>query len=128
MRAPNLKKASTELRNAVLPGDPTVDYPYALPYGLKPEAGVLVRDPETAPVVSRIFARAGEGADAETIAKELNAERIASPVEKQAWTAQLVEQILRNPAYIGEWGGFGKLDAVLVEPAVFESAQASVAS
>jgi hypothetical protein len=123
----NMKRASTERRNAVLPGDPTVDYPYALPYGLKPEAGSLVRDPETAPTVSRIFDLAGKRVPAAAIAQQLNDDGVASPVEKEPWTAEMIEEILRNPAYVGEWRGFGSLDVALVEPAVFESAQSVAA-
>lgn len=104
-----------------------VDYPYALPYGLKPENGILVRDPDTAPNVERIFELASAGQTPEAIAEQLNKDRVASPVEKAPWAAEMVEEILRNPAYAGDWRGFGSLDEALVEPAVFESAQSATA-
>jgi Recombinase len=122
-----MKRKSTDTRNAVLPGDPTVDYPYELPYGLKPERGVLVPDEDKAQVVTRIFTSAGNGESAETIANALNDDDVESPFTGQPWTAEMIEAILRNPAYVGEWGGFGRLEKALVEPEVFESAQASAA-
>ncbi len=114
-------------QTAPRPGDPTVDYPYTLPYGLRPEKGVLVKDEKKAPIVTQIFTLAGEGADATRIAETLNAQGVESPVKDQEWTAGIVEAILQNPAYVGDWGGFGRIEEALVEPAVFESAQSSAA-
>jgi hypothetical protein len=123
-----MKRKSTTTRKAVLPGDPTVDYPYALPYGLRPEKGVLVPEDEEATVVKQIFDLAGQGGEPAQIAETLNGQKVEAPSEDSKWTPELIEEILRNPAYIGEWGGFGRVEQPLVEPEVFESAQSSAAS
>jgi Recombinase len=123
-----LKRKSTETRNAVLPGDPTVDYPYALPYGFQPEQGVLVPDEKKAAIVTEIFRAAASGQKPPQIAETLNARKVPPPEEEQEWTAELIEAILRNPAYVGEWGGFGRLEEGIVEREAFESAQSVAAS
>jgi hypothetical protein len=120
-----MKKQSTDSRNAVLPGDPTIDYPFALPYGLRPEQGVLVPDKQTAPVVTEIFERARKGEEPGTIAQALNDQKIAPPERAKEWTPEAIEAILRNPAYMGDWGGFGRVEEALVGPELFESAQSS---
>ena len=96
-----LKRKSTDTRNAVLPGDPTTDYPYALPYGFRPHQGALVRDDKEAPIVAEIFESAAAGRKPAEIAETLNGRPVPSPEEKQPWTAQMIEDILRNPAYVG---------------------------
>lgn len=120
-----MKKQSTSRRNAVLPGDPTIDYPFTLPYGLRPDQGVLVPDKDKAPIVTQIFERAGNGEEPAEIAKALNSQEVEPPEGATQWTPETIEAILRNPAYMGDWGGFGRIEEALVEPELFESAQSS---
>ncbi|SRR5712691_419447 len=123
-----MAKQSTESRAAVLPGDPTSDNPFTLPYGLKPERGVLVPDEEKAKVVRRIFETAGRGRSPVDIAQTLKTEKVPPPEGATEWTAEAVETILRNRAYIGDWGGFGRVEQTLVDADLFESVQPRAAA
>jgi Recombinase len=121
-----MKKQSTDDRVAVLPGDPTIDYSFTLPYGLRPERGVLVPDEQKARFVVQIFEQAGKGDDPGRIAKTLDELHAPPPDPEKGWAPDEIETILRNPAYVGDWGGFGRVAKPLVEPELFQSAQSSL--
>ena len=94
-----------------------------LPYGYRREyepAGksrqpTLVRqypDPDTAPVVRRIFTEYLSGRGARSIATDLNRDGIKPPRKSRAWDEQMVRRILRNPAYCGRRTHHGELSDV----------------
>ncbi len=68
----------------------------------------LVIDPDTAPIVERIFDTYAEGASsAGQIAQALKDESVAAPVSNRnrrnpKWSADIITAILANPAYIAE--------------------------
>jgi DNA invertase Pin-like site-specific DNA recombinase len=79
-----------------------VKYGYSRRY--HPETRELVAqevDPETAPIVRRIFANVVEGVPISTIVRQLNAEGIKSPTGK-AWTRNVVRNMALSPTYIGK--------------------------
>jgi DNA invertase Pin-like site-specific DNA recombinase len=57
-----------------------------------------VKDPETAPVVERIYSEITQGRSLRAIAAALNAEGIAAPAGGK-WAAQNVRDLALNPAY-----------------------------
>jgi len=122
-----MEKRSTKSRYAVLPGDPTLDYPYTLPYGLLPQQGVLVPDEEKAVIVTMIFERAAQGDTPAQIAERLKAEKVEPPAGADEWTPEAIEAILSNPVYVGEWGGVGRVEKPLIDAQLFSSAQPSEA-
>lgn len=77
----------------------------------------LVPDPETAPVVLRLFLEAANGILPSALARELNAENLLSPSRCRClkhpelnpqhysrsglWTANTIIKILHNPVYLG---------------------------
>jgi site-specific DNA recombinase len=63
-------------------------------------------DPETAPVVRRIFALALQGRGVTAIADTLTAEGIPTPHGKPQWSLTTVWRILTNPSYTGEARAF----------------------
>lgn len=72
-------------------------------YGLKKEGDDLwVPDPDTAPVVRRIFDMAAEGNPTSTICRTLMDEGIPGPAEGKNWYPHTVSLILRNEKYIGD--------------------------
>jgi hypothetical protein len=117
----SIERQSTEQRFAVLPGDPTIDYPLTLPYGYRPGKGVLEPDGEKADIVRQIFSDAVEGHSPEKIAARL-AEVKPLPEGLETWTPELIEQLLRDKTYIGEWSGIGSVTP-LVERDQFDDAQ-----
>ena len=65
----------------------------------RPEA-----DPDTAPVVKRIFREDGEGLSGKEIARELDEDGILPPKGKGLWQPSQIYRILRNPVYAeGIW-------------------------
>lgn len=90
----------------------------APPYGYRKCADNINRlepDPETAPVVQRIFAMKKSGISSQVIARTLNAEGVIAPgklhcmragrkdkrFENSVWEYQRVYNILRDPTYLG---------------------------
>ena len=80
------------------------------PYGYRwrdEEKTGLIIDPETAPVVERIFEEAEIGLTLRQIAKSLTEDEISTPSGKsKAWQGGTVHKILHNPAYMGEAYGW----------------------
>ncbi|HCB07318.1 MAG TPA: hypothetical protein DEQ43_24230 [Nocardioides bacterium] len=101
-------------------------------YGLRTDAdGVIERDPDTWPVVERIFREyVHENLGQKTIAQNLNHAGHAGPGKgknARPWSVSAVSRVLRNRAFIGElkyrtiW-----LDGAhdpLMDPDLFEAAQ-----
>ncbi len=90
------------------------------PYGYLPgpeNTGTLLRDPETAPVVERIFREYLSGKAIHEIAKALTAESVPTPMMMKAahgyryksrsistyWSQTTLNRILRNSVYVGDW-------------------------
>lgn len=85
------------------------------PYGYKKDTenkGHLVIDPETAPIVKRIFSMFIQGVAKLGIANQLSIEHIPTPSEfknltatqrrnKGVWNEAIISRILTNPTYIG---------------------------
>ena len=89
----------------------------------------LEPDPDTAPIVRRVFDMAEAGRGMLEITRTLNAEGIASPLGK-LWGKTSVHAILKNEVYTGAlvWGASGKdkADPVRVDrafPAIVSKAQ-----
>jgi len=61
-----------------------------------------VINPETAPVVQRIFREAAEGRSLRSIARGLTDDGIPTPTGKREWTMTTVQKILKNPYYTGD--------------------------
>jgi hypothetical protein len=120
-----MSRRSSKSRAAVLPGDPTVEYPFSLPYGLRPEGGVLKPDEERAEVVKRIFEDAKSGESIEHLVDVLRKENAPPPEEAREWTTPLVRQVLTNEAYAGRWGGIGRVEAIVSEDD-FDAVQAQL--
>ncbi len=109
------KKVSTAVHTKQLAGEYIAGM---IPYGYmksKDKAYRLDVDPDTAPIVKRIFAEKLNGKGYSAIVKGLNADNIPSPgklryIRKQnakemyadsIWTTATVKHILRNPTYLG---------------------------
>jgi Recombinase len=120
-----MARASSLIRDAVLPGDPTVDYPFELPFGFIPDKGLLVPRPEEAKIVQHIFELARDGRSPQEIANVLNADKTSPPAGDDSWTAEAVSSILRDEAYIGHWGGFGRVKESLVDAALWQAVNAA---
>ena len=77
-------------------------------YGYRRSAekpGSIEPDPETAPVVRRIFASYIKGMSKNAIVRMLNQERIPPPGAQRGaklWSFSSVDRILRNPVYTGD--------------------------
>ena len=88
----------------------------------KKERASFVPDPDTAPVVDRIFEMTPKRMDAVQIARQLNKEGITGPGSK-GWGKGTVGKVLTKEAYAGTrvWGitseARHKLDAIRVENA-----------
>jgi site-specific DNA recombinase len=96
-------KAAYAKKNAQ--GVPTGPAPYGYRYvGGKRSGGTLEVDPETAPIVRRIFKLYADGDhSAATIADTLNAEGVpVSAISKGRWMGDSIAQLLQNIAYIGK--------------------------
>jgi len=121
----SVERQTTEDRVAVLPGDPTVDFPFTLPYGYRPEKGILEPDGKRAELVRRIFKEAAEGQSTQNIAERLNSDSndpVLLPEGEKTWTSAFVETVLRDRAYLGEWSGIGSVRQI-VDLGIFEDAQ-----
>ena len=103
--------------------------PSMIPYGYRKSTTQEYRfepDPETAPIVKRIYAQFLSGTGARPIMRQLNEEGIPSPGRlrylrgqtKRAcysdclWTQQVIKQILMNPTYMGDLV-FGRMPTAL---------------
>lgn len=103
--------------------------PSMIPYGYRKSTTQEYRfepDPETAPIVRRIYAQFLSGIGARPIMRQLNEEGIPSPGRlrylrgqtKRAcysdclWTQQVIKQILMNPTYMGDLV-FGRMPTAL---------------
>jgi hypothetical protein len=117
-----VRRLSTEKRKAVLPGDPTVAYPFALPYGYEPVDGALVPTEDARRTVKLIFDEALRVRSVDEIVQSLQREHRIPLSGAEDWDPQLVESILSNPAYTGRWQGFGRVEPI-VDADRWESAQ-----
>lgn len=98
------------------------------PYGFHApsRAGVLEPDPDTAPIVRRIFDLAAQGKNPSRIARVLNHEQIPSKRGKE-WSRQAVHWIITNRAYIGEREGVKRAHEAIVSRKTFDDVQAQLA-
>ncbi|ACZ39651.1 recombinase family protein [Sphaerobacter thermophilus] len=62
----------------------------------------LVVNPETAPIVQRIFREAAEGRPLRAIARGLTDDGIPTPTGKPTWSMTTVSKILKHPHYTGD--------------------------
>ena len=120
------KKVSLAVHAKQLAGE---HIPSMIPYGYRKSTTQEYRfepDPETAPIVIRIYAQFLSGTGARPIVRQLNEEGIPSPGRlrylrgqtKRAcysdclWTQQVIKQILMNPTYMGDLV-FGRMPTAL---------------
>ncbi len=120
------KKVSLAVHAKQLAGE---HIPSMIPYGYRKSTTQEYRfevDPETAPIVKRIFASFLEGKGARPIVRMLNAEGVPSPgklrylrgqskrkcYSDSIWSQQGVKQILINPTYMGDLV-FGRMPTAL---------------
>ena len=120
------KKVSTAVHTKQLAGE---HIPSMIPYGYIKSETQAYRfdvDPETAPVVKRIFDERLNGKGYSAIARALTNEGIPSPgnlrylrgqtkreaYKDSVWSAQCIKQILRNPTYLGDLV-FGRMPTAL---------------
>jgi len=120
------KKVSTAVHTKQLVGE---HIPSMIPYGYRKSETREYRfepDPESAPVVTRIFKLCVDGTGYRKIASILNEEDIPCPgrlrymrrqTKRQCyadclWSAQLIKQVLRNPTYLGDLA-FGRMPTAL---------------
>lgn len=76
------------------------------PYGYMKENGIMVPNPDTAPVVEKIFEMAKDGSTPSQISNYLNIMKIDSPSAHRKmcdpmWNRDKVRRILKNPVYTG---------------------------
>lgn len=72
-------------------------------YGYKKEENMdFLIDPETAPIVKRIFYEYYQGASLPTIARGLEKDQIPSPGGGSKWWPKVIAEILKNEKYIGD--------------------------
>ena len=120
------KKVSTAVHTKQLAGE---HIPSMIPYGYCKSTTRAYRfepDPETAPVVRRIFQDRLNGVGYSTIARNLNTEGVPSPGKLRyqrrqttdtryatsIWSAQAIKQIIKNPTYTGDLV-FGRMPTAL---------------
>lgn len=120
------KKVSLAVHAKQLAGE---HIPSMIPYGYRKSVAEEYRfepDPETAPIVKRIYKMFLDGVGARPILRQLNAEGIPSPgrlrylrgqTRRQCysdcvWTQQCIKQILMNPTYMGDLV-FGRMPTAL---------------
>ena len=85
-------------------------YGYRYLHNEKGRAYALEVDPDTAPIIARIFAEVAEYA-LEVVAARLNADGIPSPRRAKAgWATAALRQILKNPVYLGT-AAYGRRDS-----------------
>lgn len=70
------------------------------PYGYLKAEKKLISDPDTAPIVQRIFRELAEGVGTKAIAKKLNSEKVPRP-DKGIWRTSTVSKISNNTTYNG---------------------------
>jgi hypothetical protein len=58
----------------------------------------------------------------------LNDERAAVPNGAEQWSEDDVADILRNDAYVGRWGGFGRIEEPLVDTDLWHASRATLTS
>lgn len=98
-------------------------YGYILPLGYKAKydeqgAKSIVEDPDTAPLIRRIFTAYAQGDTFSNIRDRLEAEGIPTPTGNAVWHASTIRRILENTNYIGVLA-FGK--KVNAAPALIET-------
>ena len=120
------KKVSLAVHAKQLAGE---HIPSMIPYGYRKSTTQEYRfepDPETAPIVKRIYAQFLCGTGARPIMRQLNEEGIPSPGKLRylrgqtnracysdcLWTQQVIKQILMNPTYMGDLV-FGRMPTAL---------------
>ncbi len=105
------------VKSGKLPAHSTPTYGYLFKDALRTS---YIPDPETAPIMRRIYAMALSGLTTRHIARVLTAERILTPTalwEKRGilqkgrepseeWSRGTISKMLRNPAYVGRHTGF----------------------
>lgn len=72
----------------------------ATPYGFRRQDGKLLEDPQTAPIVQRIFREYAGGKGVRDIAEDLNLDGIKSPQGRE-WNRSSFYRILKSEAYLG---------------------------
>ena len=83
--------------------DGKVHFPFSSVIGFRKGAdGGIEIDPETAPIVERIYREYLEGASTLQIAKALTAEGIPTPRGKTQWQTSTIKSILTNEKYKGD--------------------------
>lgn len=78
------------------------------PYGYRwvdAEKSRMEPDPDEAPVVRRIFERLANGATIRSVAQELQARGIPTPLRSKMWSTRTIHAIAHNPVYIGKYYG-----------------------
>ncbi len=89
----------------------------------------LIVDPDTAPLVRRMFAEYAGGSSLNKLSKLLAAQGVAAPRGGREWSLATLQGILRNRAYIGEarqtWDGqtFTLPCPALIDRDTFDAAQ-----
>lgn len=82
----------------------------SVPFGYIKQDGVMIPDPDTAPIVMMMFKMAYDGSTASQIADFLNVQNIKSPSEgnksfvskiNPIWTTDKVRTVLKNKTYVG---------------------------
>jgi hypothetical protein len=96
-----------------------------VPYGYRSDRGRLEPDPDTAPIVQRIFQELRDGSNPSRIARELNRSGIPAP-QGTEWRRSGVIVILRNVAYTGERYGVKRAHPAIISRRRFNEAQASL--
>ncbi|MGV9196426.1 recombinase family protein [Arcanobacterium canis] len=83
--------------------DGKVHFPFSSVIGFRKgaDSGIEI-DPETAPIVERIYREYLEGASTLQIAKDLTADGIPTPRGKTQWQTSTVKSILTNEKYKGD--------------------------
>jgi|SRR5919201_2835264 hypothetical protein len=108
-----MRRLSSPSRKAVLPGDPSVDYPFTLPYGYEPGKGTLVPKEPERDAVELIFDKALSADSIDEIVESLERQGKPAPSGEKKWSPGLVEGILSNPVYAGRWEGFGRAEPIV---------------
>ncbi|MGC4193199.1 MAG: recombinase family protein [Thermomicrobiales bacterium] len=95
------------VENGLLPVGPRPQYGYRWIEGIGPKGKLtklrLEPDPETAPIVIRMFEEIATGRSARKVAADLTAEGVPSPTNRgNPWTGQTITKLLREPVYTGK--------------------------
>lgn len=84
-------------------GRPRYGYRYEANNGRKPRAGRdRVKDEITSKVVVRIFKAIADKRSIRSIAAELTADGIPTPMGKRVWNTKAISMIIRDPSYKGD--------------------------